>query len=290
MSCAGVGFALSRLTRRPQGRAQAAATARAVAGPMAARRGLDAPELQRACFSEMVRHVRVNRDGLTYAPARYRLLLNPTDLAVVHESERWFVDGLASALADAASDYGWALEGPASIVFASDPSRRPGVPLAQVGLEGSAIDQPAVNKGAPKVKGAKPLAGRQQPGLLTLTLVRADTGESIVLDGPTLTIGRSPDNSVVVADERVSRTHARLEPTASGWVVSDLNSSNGTRLDGTRINPGVPAAIGPGSVIAVGPLELKVISAGAQGGSRALADSDRTRISAEVLGRSSHQR
>jgi pSer/pThr/pTyr-binding forkhead associated (FHA) protein len=105
-----------------------------------------------------------------------------------------------------------------------------------------------------------------------------------------LTIGRLPDNSVVVADERVSRTHARLEPTASGWVVSDLNSSNGTRLDGTRINPGVPAAIGPGSVIAVGPLELKVISAGAQGGSRALADSDRTRISAEVLGRSSHQR
>ncbi len=36
--------------------------------------------------------------------------------------------------------------------------------------------------------------------------------------------------------------------------------------------------------------KIKLISAGAQGGSRALADSDRTRISAEVLGRSSHQR
>ena len=85
---AGLGFAGSRLLRRPSSAAQAASVARNVGGSLGARKGLDAPELQRACFSEMVRHVRVNREGRTSAPGAYLLRLNPGDMAVVDERGR----------------------------------------------------------------------------------------------------------------------------------------------------------------------------------------------------------
>ncbi|MCU1497726.1 MAG: hypothetical protein JWM47_1679, partial [Acidimicrobiales bacterium] len=100
--CAVVGFVGSRLARRPQQAAQAASVVRSVGGSLGTRKGLSAPELQRACFSEMVRHVRVSRQGRTSAPSSYVLHLHPGDLAVVDESRRWFSQGLADALRQAA--------------------------------------------------------------------------------------------------------------------------------------------------------------------------------------------
>lgn len=57
-------------------------------------------------------------------------------------------------------------------------------------------------------------------------------------------LGRDPHCDVVLEDDRVSRRHARLEPTAAtietaGWRLTDLGSKNGTALDG------VPVATGP---------------------------------------------
>src|SRR3954469_11272061 len=122
------GFGVSRLIRRPQSTAQAASLARTVGGSLGRRRGLDAPELQRACFSEMVRHVRVNRQGRTHAPARYQLLLHPDDLAIVDDARTWFSNGLAGALQQAAAENGWVLDGPVELEFRVDPTRMPGVP------------------------------------------------------------------------------------------------------------------------------------------------------------------
>ncbi|MGI8755080.1 MAG: hypothetical protein ACR2MB_04310, partial [Acidimicrobiales bacterium] len=58
-----VGFVGSRRLRRPDQVARVASVGRAVSGGVGRRRTLTAPALQRACFSEMVRHVRVRRDG-----------------------------------------------------------------------------------------------------------------------------------------------------------------------------------------------------------------------------------
>ena len=81
-----IGFAGSRRLRRPERAAQAASVARSVGGNLGRRKGLSAPELQRACFSEMVRHVRVDREGRSAAPARYLLKLHPDDLATVDDA------------------------------------------------------------------------------------------------------------------------------------------------------------------------------------------------------------
>lgn len=58
--------------------------------------------------------------------------------------------------------------------------------------------------------------------------------EKINLDGPT-TIGRSRDAKIWVSDLRLSREHCRIVKRSNGWFVVDLNSSNGTRVDGKRI-------------------------------------------------------
>lgn len=282
---AGVGFAGSRLLRRPANVAQVASVARNVGGSLGGRRGLDAPELQRACFSEMVRHVRVNREGRTSVPGSYLLNLNPADLAIVDEARRWFADGLAQALRDASEQNGWRLDGAVSIDFEADAARRPGAPLAVVGARTSAL-APAAAPPAPVAQARADVEPRKR----SLVLERADTGARIPLDGVAVTVGRSPDNTITSADERISRAHARLEPIGGGWVVVDLGSANGTRVDGNQIRSGSPIPLSPGMVVGIGPLDLRVLALddeGRQGpdaGTRALGQADRTRISQEVLG------
>ena len=55
------------------------------------------------------------------------------------------------------------------------------------------------------------------------------------LDGRPLLIGRSPRCDLVLDDPTVSRRHAELVPSDGGWIVSDLSSTNGTRVNGWRI-------------------------------------------------------
>jgi FHA domain len=86
-----------------------------------------------------------------------------------------------------------------------------------------------------------------------ISLVRPD-GEALALfDG--MRIGRNDDNDVVVVDGRVSRHHARIVTDGSGFAVEDLQSSNGTFVDGTAIER---ARIKPGSSIVVGETVLEV--------------------------------
>ena len=273
------GFVGSRRLRRPDRAAQAASVARAVGGTLGTRRGLSAPELQRACFSEMVRHVRVTRQGRTHAPSAYLLALHPDDLAVVDEARRWFTEGLAEALVQAAGDNGWVLDGPVEIEYQADPARRAGVPSALV----TSADPDPTPPPPPAPPPAAPAPRTSAPGR-TFVLIRTDTGERFPLRDQ-LTIGRSRDRDLTVDDSRVSRAHARVERLRGGWAVVDEGSANGTTVDGAAVVPNRPHALRPGSVIGVGPVELRIaaVAAGGQPGSRALDDQERTRISGEVL-------
>lgn len=63
-------------------------------------------------------------------------------------------------------------------------------------------------------------------------------GKSLRVLG-SMTIGRAPDCDLVVADDGVSRKHARLRVTEHGLAVEDLGSANGTYIDGERVSSGV---------------------------------------------------
>lgn len=64
-----------------------------------------------------------------------------------------------------------------------------------------------------------------------------------------LTIGRLPDNDVVLDDLLVSRRHAELHRTGTSWRIVDLNSGNGTFVNGVRVTT---ADIGARDVIGIG--------------------------------------
>jgi hypothetical protein len=64
------------------------------------------------------------------------------------------------------------------------------------------------------------------------------------------TIGRETDCDMTLADETVSRWHASLELAASGWLLADLGSTNGTRLNGWRVTAPVP--VRPGDMVSFG--------------------------------------
>src|SRR5688500_13980839 len=46
-----------------------------------------------------------------------------------------------------------------------------------------------------------------------------------------VTIGRAPNNDLVLADRRVSKFHAYFRHVGNTWTISDANSTNGTRVD-----------------------------------------------------------
>ncbi len=59
-------------------------------------------------------------------------------------------------------------------------------------------------------------------------------GISVLLDGR-CTIGRHPGSTIVLDDARASRHHASIRPVRGGHLLTDLESTNGTLVDGTPV-------------------------------------------------------
>jgi pSer/pThr/pTyr-binding forkhead associated (FHA) protein len=62
-----------------------------------------------------------------------------------------------------------------------------------------------------------------------------DAGERFVLAGQIVTIGRDPASDIFLNDITVSRRHARIDRTETGFDLSDVGSLNGTYVNGERI-------------------------------------------------------
>ena len=81
-------------------------------------------------------------------------------------------------------------------------------------------------------------------------------GEEYELDSTALTVGRSGENDIAIdADEFASARHVRIEPRRDGVWVHDLGSTNGTHVNGVRIDR--PRKLVTGDVIRVGETELR---------------------------------
>lgn len=83
-----------------------------------------------------------------------------------------------------------------------------------------------------------------------------DPGERIPLLSQS-TVGRSRENEVTLDDAVVSAQHARLTWNGRGWVVEDLNSTNGTFVNGQPVERPVP--VRQGDVIEFGPVKVKLV-------------------------------
>jgi hypothetical protein len=97
-----------------------------------------------------------------------------------------------------------------------------------------------------------PITGR----LVVVKSADLSDGEGFELNSAQLTIGRGNQNDIPIAtDEYASARHARFEPRQDGVWVQDLGSTNGTFLNGTRLDR--PRRLAQGDIVRVGETDLR---------------------------------
>jgi hypothetical protein len=79
-------------------------------------------------------------------------------------------------------------------------------------------------------------------------------GKRLVVGADGATLGRSRQCDVMVDDPNVSRAHAEIRPRGGSWVLTDLQSTNGSRLNGRRVDQ--PEVLKPGDDIELGTTTL----------------------------------
>ncbi|MCK8115273.1 FHA domain-containing protein [Anaerosoma tenue] len=113
----------------------------------------------------------------------------------------------------------------------------------------------AIRSGIGKVRGGvrRPASG------LALRVTRGPreiTGVTVPLSGPVL-IGRSADADLVIADDFVSSTHARVVVSDNGFIIEDLDSTNGTVVNGQPVTRPMP--LSAGDAIELGRNRIEVV-------------------------------
>jgi FHA domain len=108
---------------------------------------------------------------------------------------------------------------------------------------------------------AAALGGGGRPTLASGRLVvlkspALEHGDDLVLDSAPLTVGRGEQNDVELrGDDFASAEHARFEPRRDGVWLTDVGSTNGTFVNGTRLER--PRRLTPGDVIRIGNTDLR---------------------------------
>ena len=79
-------------------------------------------------------------------------------------------------------------------------------------------------------------------------------GQRLAVRTPVVNIGRADYNDIVLPDESVSTTHAKLQRREGVWVLIDLDSTNGTFVDGDEVKG--EAHLAPGANVRFGEIAL----------------------------------
>ena len=149
-----------------------------------------------------------------WAPNRFELSLSPEDAARYEQAEDAIASELRRVIRESAAEHGWGLVGPPEVEFLVDDSLKRGDLTCVAAL----------------------VEGEEDAGGHASVVVREDGGERMVaLSSDTVTIGRLADCDVVLKDKGASRKHAQLKRRDGTWTLTDLGSTNGTRLNGQTV-------------------------------------------------------
>ena len=108
----------------------------------------------------------------------------------------------------------------------------------------------------PRAAAATP---RQDSVVASRLVITGGAKEGLQIDLPeeVLSIGRSSDSGLVIRDDYTSTNHARLVRTPTGWTLEDLDSTNGTLLDGSRVSSPVAVPLNTPVTIGTTTFELR---------------------------------
>ena len=234
-------------------------------------------EIARKLAREMEEHKSYSLNR-TYAPNEYRVFLSPEDRERFAETENALASEFSGYLLEYARRERLALMSRPIIHFETDDRLR----LGEFGIQTSLVEHPGevaerpvarppTPGVAPEPEWAKPAdsggrtmvhstAERVAEGLADARGSRRRRAvlllgaKRLVVGDEGVTLGRSRSSDVMIDDPNVSRAHAEIRAHGSSWVLTDLGSTNGTRLNGRRVTQ--PEVLGAGDQIEVGATTL----------------------------------
>jgi hypothetical protein len=174
------------------------------------RSGLRPVELGRRLVREIDDNRSVDVRGRTVVPNHFVVQVSADDNERFAEIHDTLVRELCDAAREHARDEGYIFLGPVEVEMVVDER---------------------MHTGAFQIEGRmREGTGGSGAGSLVLP-----TGERVVLGEHLISVGRMPESNIVLADPNVSRNHAEIRPKGNGYVVVDLGSTNGTRVNGVRV-------------------------------------------------------
>ncbi len=177
------------------------------------RSGLQPVELAKRVMREMDANKTVGVREV-WAPNRFVFSLSETDGERFEQAEHALVAELGRVVRETATERGWGLVGPPEIELVVDDELKRG----RFEVEASFVE--GEEELAPLVAGQA-----------TLSMVKGGAARTFSLAKPVVTLGRLPENDVVVDDPGASRQHARINGANGEYVLVDLGSTNGTLVN-----------------------------------------------------------
>ena len=215
-------------------------------------------ELARGLAKEMDQHrtVSVSR---TYVPNEYVVWLSQQDRERYEGVEQEVIDELAAYLLEHARRERLALVSRPQITFRTDEA----LSLGEFGIQARLV-KPDEDEGARQADHGHTMvysaSNRHQEALSEVrpdtrrrAIVRAEGKRMVVAPGGAL-LGRSRECDIVLADSNVSRRHAEIRPSGQGWLIQDLGSTNGVRVNGRAIDG--PHPLEAGDSVQLGTVEI----------------------------------
>jgi predicted component of type VI protein secretion system len=226
--------------------------------------GVQPVEIAKKLSREMDTHRTISVSKV-YVPNKYIIHVSVQDNERLKPFERTLLSELQSYLLEHAAKEGYNLvERPRLELKSTDD-----LILGQLRVESSLTSPCADNaENIDKVKSAEKSMDAFQNIDKTLVktpsqtnrrqvyLVRIDpSGETVIpVVGEYISIGRSEENTVIIEDPNVSRQHALVEKKDGRFIIRDLESTNGTFVDGCRVEK---HALHNGDTITIGTTKLQ---------------------------------
>jgi hypothetical protein len=222
-------------------------------------------ELARKLAKEMDEHRTISVSRV-YVPNEYSVYLSEADREQFAGYEGSLVGELQDHLIEHARRESYAMLTPPKVLMLTDADLSIGefgIATRMVqpeGRRGPQPDEPAeqVQPGATmiyKAKAPQPTeaASPAELGLEGESWSLTMNGRTHALEGAKVVLGRSKDADVRVEDANVSRRHAELRREGASWWIVDLDSTNGTDLNGKRVSR---AKLNAGDTITLGATDL----------------------------------
>ena len=173
------------------------------------RSGLEPVEIARRLTREMDLHRAMGVSGFI-APNHYEVAVSASDLQNFESYAQALLRELSEAVREHARDESYGFVGPVHVELVADESLGAGEFLVASQM-------------------------LEAPGGAAVGSLLLDDGRRIPIGEDPVTVGRLPDCDIVLSDPNVSRRHAEVRRRGNDFIVVDLGSTNGTRVNGAGV-------------------------------------------------------